>query len=300
VDILAQRPQQSAAPRSDSRQEYDNLQKRYDGFVQKRNELNDLARQLRQERDLLNEGHRTFRSRMDEAAKKRDAINVEMKEAKKRRNEFQAQAKALIGQRKGKSGDVAKSLPLQVRQLEKQVRDLSHKQETQPHTIEAERDLLKLIKQKQDELTELKSKLEAHRELKVDLSDMDSAIDELFRRADEEHEKVKALNKESSKWHDEFVKAAEEGRVVQREGNEKHQEFIAVRQKADEQHKKAMELKEKMIELRQGQRQEREAHRRELREYNESVKREVADPKKIEAHADDALEALKKGGKISL
>ncbi len=299
VDLLAQRPQ-SASQRDDPRKDYENLQKRYDAFVQKRNELNDLGRQLRQERDLLNEGHREFRKRMDEASKKRDELNAKMREAKKRRNEFQAQAKQLIGQRKGKAGGGEKSIPLQVRQLEKEVRDLDRKQETQPHTIHEERDLLKIIKAKQEELTELRKKMEAHRALKVDLSDLDGSIDELFRLADAEHEQVKAFNKEATKWHDEFVKAAEEGRVVQREGNEKHQEFIAVREKADEQHKKAMELKEKMISIRNEERKEREAHRRELKEYNESVRQEVADPKKMDEHADDALDALKKGGKISL
>jgi uncharacterized coiled-coil DUF342 family protein len=284
----------------DPRAEYDNLQKRYDAYVQKRNELNDLARQLRQERDLLNEGRRKFRERMDEAAAERDRLNAEMKAAKERRNELQAQAKQLIEQRKGKAGGVAKSLPLQARQLEKQVKDLVHKQETQPHTIEDERELLKLIKAKQTELDQLRKQLDASREIKVDLNDLDSSIDELFRMADAEHEKVKALNKEANRFHEEFLQAAQEARVVNKEANEKHQEFVNAKERADEQHQKAMELKEQMITLRNDRRQEIESQRREVREYNQEARRKVSDPGAMDERADDALEALKKGGKISL
>lgn len=284
----------------DSRAQLENLQKKYDVFVQRRNELNDSGRQLRQERDLLHEARKQFKSTMDSNKAKRDALNDKMREAKARRNEFQAQAKALIASRQAKGGDVSQSIPLQARQLEKQIRDMETKQQTQAHSIEAERNLVKAIKAKGMELAELRTKLTANKELKVDLDNIDQSIDDLFKKADEAHQEVQAFYKEAAKHHDEFVKAVEESRVLTREANEKHQAFIESRERANEQHAKAMELREAMMGLRGERRAEYEARKNELRDYNDGVRKAVADPVTLAAKADDDLQALKKGGKISL
>lgn len=290
---------ESQAEQQDPRAQLTNLQKRFDTLVEKRNELNDVAKQLRQERDLLHEGRREFKERMDKAKAERDRLNAEMKAAKAKRNEYQKQAKDLIGSRKGKAGEVAKSLPLQARQLEKQIRDLEHKQETQPHTIEEERELLKIVKAKQTELNEIKAKLDADREIKVDLSNLDEAIDELFKLADAEHARVQELHKEAQKWHDEFVAAVEESKVLTKEANDKHLAYVDARRRADENHKKAMELREDIGNIRGEQRAERDAARREIQDINKQARDAVADPKKIDEKADESLDSLKKGGKIS-
>lgn len=280
--------------------EIDNLQTKYDALVQKRNELNDLARQLRSERDLLNKGNQEFRERLDKAKKERDEWNEKMREAKARRDEYQAQAKALIATKGPKSGEVSKSLPVQVRQLERQIRDLEMKQQTQPHSIEAERDLVKLIKAKQQELTDLRKQLDANREIKVALDDIDAGIDELFKRADEEHQQVQHFYELGSAAHQKFVEALEEAKTVQKEANQKHREFIATRERSDEIHAKAMEIRESMLAIRGEERAARDAARREVQDINKNVRQALNDPKRREEQAEDAIAALKKGGKISL
>lgn len=284
---------------ADSRAQMDNLQNKYDSFVQKRNELNDAARQLRQERDMLHDARKRFKDQMDAAKVKRDELNAKMREAKTRRNELQAQAKELIKSRQSKGGEVSKSLPLQARQLEKQIQEMELRQQTQPHTIEKERELLKQIKAKGQELAEIRTKLDVNREVKVDLNNLDQAIDDLFKQADEAHNEVQAFHKEASKFHDEFVQAVEESRVLTREANEKHKAYIEARERSNEQHAKAMELREQMITIRGERRAEYEAHKRELQDYNKGVQQAVADPKRLEEKAKDDLDALKKGGKIS-
>ncbi|MBW3584039.1 MAG: hypothetical protein KY455_13190 [Euryarchaeota archaeon] len=280
--------------------EIDNLQTKYDALVQKRNELNDLARQLRSERDLLNKGNQEFRERLDKAKKERDEWNEKMREAKARRDEYQAQAKALIATKGPKSGEVSKSLPVQVRQLERQIRDLEMEQQTQPHSIEAERDLVKLIKAKQQELTDLRKQLDANREIKVALDDIDAGIDELFKRADEEHQQVQHFYELGSAAHQKFVEALEEAKTVQKEANQKHREFIATRERSDEIHAKAMEIRESMLAIRGEERAARDAARREVQDINKNVRQALNDPKRREEQAEDAIAALKKGGKISL
>lgn len=288
------------ANRGDDRAQMDNLQKRYDNYVEKRNELNDLGKKLRAERDMLNDATKDFRARMDAAKTQRDKLNAEMREAKKRRNEFQEQAKALIASKQAKGGDFSKSLPLQARHLEKEIRDMEYQHMTQPQSIEKERDFLKALKAKKEELAELQEQLDENKSLKVDLDDLDTAIDDLFKRADEEHAKVQALHKESNKHHEEFVEALEESKVVRTEANDKHKEYIATRERADEQHNKAMEIREQLLAIRGEQRAERERARNEIRAFNNQAKQALNDPNKRKEVEEDAISALKKGGKISL
>ena len=288
------------AKAEERRAELDNVQRRFDALIQKRNELNDASRQLRQERDLLNNGRQEFRDRLEKAKTERERCNALMAEARTRRNEFQGQAKALIGSRKGKAGAMAQSLPLQVRQLEKQVRDLEFQQQTTQITIEKERELLKVLKAKGTELAQLKTQLTAQREIKVDLDNIDGSISELFAQADLAHKEMQAHYAEAQQHHEEFVKAIEESRVVSREADGKHKEFVAARIAADDAHQKAMELREKMIAIQGERRAEFEADRRELREVNQAARQAVADPRRLEEKAEDDLALLKTGGKIRI
>ncbi len=84
---------------------------------------------------------------------------------------------------------------------------------------------------------------------------------------------------------------------VTREGNEKHRGYVEARMGADEQHQKAMELREQMIGLRNERRAEYEANKKELYDVNRAAREAVT--RGIEEKAEEGLEALKKGGKIS-
>ena len=44
-----------------------NSEKKYQSYIEKRNELNDLAKMLREERDMLNENHKELRETMKKA-----------------------------------------------------------------------------------------------------------------------------------------------------------------------------------------------------------------------------------------
>jgi len=277
-----------------------NLQDKFHNLLDQRNHYNDLSREAREQRDLLNAQRRERSQEIEEQKKARDALNERMKEHKDLRNAYQDQAKALIAQRKGKAGALAKSLPLQVRKLRNDIQALLERQETTVLTPAKESALVEEVRDKRRELAKLEQELGRQKALVTDLDDTDSTIDELFKKADEEHAKVAALQKEANEHHKRFVAAIKESRVISAESDQKHQEFIALKTKADDFHNKAMELREKVMAVRGERRAEFEARRQELDSYNTMAKQRVQDPKALEKAKDDALEQLKKGGKISL
>ncbi len=291
---------QQTTPKSEEKVDLRNLQDKFHGLLDQRNEYNDLAREAREGRDLLNNQRREKAKEIDDQKSARDRYNAQAKEHKDLRNSYQDQAKALIAERKGKAGGASRSLPLQVRKLKGEIEGLVKRQETTVLTRDKERVLMETLAAKVRELKGLEKELAEQKVLYADVADTDGTIDELFAKADEEHEKVVELQKKANEHHDKFVAAVKEVRVIAAEADAKHQEFIAIKTKADECHNKAMELREKVMAVKGERAAEYQARRKELGDVNDRARMNVNDPKAIEKANESAFEDLKKGGKITL
>jgi len=277
-----------------------NLQDKFNNLLNTRNEHNDLAKQARTERDQLNEARRLKSIEIEEHKTARDAANEVMRQHKELRNAYQDQAKALIDEKKGKAGAVSNSLPLQVRKLRNELQAMVEQQQTTTLTVAKERVLVEKIAETWKELKAKETELQKQKAVEVDLSGADASIDALFAKADEEHAKVSAAMKEAQAHHEKFIAGVKEVRVLVGEANKKHAEFVAHKEKADESHTKAMELREKVMQIRGERKAAFDAERKEIQQVNQTARRNVADPKVLDRLKDDALEQLKKGGKISL
>jgi uncharacterized coiled-coil DUF342 family protein len=277
-----------------------NLQDKFNGLLDQRNSFNDLARKAADERNQLNEQRRVRAAVIDEHKVKRDAANEEMRKHKELRNAYQDQAKALIAEKKGKTGAVNNSLPLQVRKLRNDLQAKVELQQTTTLTIAKERVLVEEISELWKQLKVKEAELKQQKTVAVDLTEADQSIDALFAKADEEHETVTKFMKEAQAHHEAFIAAVKETRVLVNEANAKHAEFVACKTKADECHAKAMEMREKVVQVRGERKAQFDAQRQEVREVNTVARRNVADPKGIEKAQESALDQLKKGGKISL
>ncbi len=291
------------AQKSDSptgQEDVRNLQDKFHGYLDQRNHYNDLSRGARDARNLLNDQRREKSLEINQFKEVRDAANLKMREHKDLRNSYQDQAKALIGQKKGKKGDMEKSLPLQVRKLKQEIEDALLRQETTVMEPAKERDLLDTVRQKKAQLKELDGQMSKQKALEVDLSDTDKAIDELFAKADDEHKFVKQYHDEANVAHAKFIDAVKQVRIISEEADSKHKEFVALKTKADDFHNKAMELREKVMAVRGEHRAEMAERRQEIRSVNQGVSQRLNDPKALEKANESALDALKRGGKISL
>lgn len=298
--MTAEETTQQEEKEAPSQEEIRNLQDKFHNLLDQRNHYNDLAKEARDGRNLLNDQRREKAELLEELKGKRDAANDEMRKHKERRNAYQDQAKALIAQKKGKTGALERSLPLRVRKLRNDIENALERQETTVMAPHKERDLIDSVRHMQAELDRLEKELAKQKTIEVDLDDTDQAIDQLFAQADAEHEKVKKWNETARGHHEKFVATIKEIRVVQKEADTKHKEFVAIKEKADEYHNKAMELREKVMAVRGERRAEFQRRRDEINSVNRAARQNVNDPKAIEKANEDALEQLKKGGKISL
>ncbi len=287
-----------AAPKTEA--DVRNLQDKFNHLLDTRNQLNDLARAAADARNQLNDQRREMAAGIEAHKAARDAANEEMRKHKELRNAYQDQAKALIAQKKGKAGALERSLPLMVRKLRNDLQAKIELQQTTSLSVAKERVLVEEISAIWKDLKEKESELKKQQAVAVELSGQDTDIDALFAKADAEHEEVLKHQKVAQEHHEKFIAAVKETRVLVNEANAKHAEFVAAKTKADESHNKAMELREKVMAIRNDRKAAFDAQRSEIREVNQTARRNVNDPKAIERHTESLLDQMKKGGKISL
>jgi uncharacterized coiled-coil DUF342 family protein len=274
--------------------------KKYRSYLDKRNELNEMARLLREERDMINNSRKELKEKMDKKKKERDELVSKMKHHKEMRNKLQEQAMKLIEARRKKKGDVFRNLPLRVEELNADIQMLEYRQETVPMKPGEENDLIDKIREKRAEYDRTKRQLEKQKAIEIDITDKDKAIDELFKKADEQHKLVEKYYNENQKSHENYMRMVNELSVSINEANKKHEQYIEVKSEAQKAHEKAVEMRSKIIAIK-GERKKRfDEAKREIQEQNVRARKAVMDKKKLEEIADESVEDLKKGKKISL
>ena len=277
-----------------------NSEKKYQSYIQKRNELNDLAKLLREERDMINGRHKDIKDSMKKVKDERDQFVIQMKKHRDIRNKLQEEAKSIINARREKKGEVFKNLPLRVEELNADVQMLEYRQETIPMKPQEENELIEKIREKKIEYRNTLKKLEKQKSIEIDISDKDRTIDNLFKKADEEHEKVKKLYDESQKKHEEYLKLVNELSVNIAESNKKHEQYIEIRNEAQKNHEKAVEMKSKIISVKQERRNQWKQAKMAIKEQNIKAREAVMNQDKLKEIADKSVIDLKKGKKISL
>ncbi|MCK4416269.1 MAG: hypothetical protein KAU84_03865, partial [Thermoplasmatales archaeon] len=151
-----------------------NAEKKYQSVIEKRNELNDIAKLVREERDMLNEKRKEIVEQMKKNKEERDGLVSEMRRHKEIRNKLQQQAKELIKAKQKRRGDVIRNLPLRIEELKADVQMLEYKQETVPMNTRKENELIDQIKTKREEYNKGKKQLEKQQLIETDLSDTDT------------------------------------------------------------------------------------------------------------------------------
>jgi len=275
-------------------------EKKFQSYIKKRNELNDMARVLREERDMIHKSKKDIKEENKKLKKERDELVEKMREHKKIRNKFQEEAKKLIEAKRKKKGEVFRNLPMRVEELKADVQMLEYKQETVPMSSQQENDLIEKIREKKAEYKKVKDQLKKQEKIEIDITDKDNAIDELFKKADEEHNFVEKFYNESQKKHEQYIKLVKEMSVSIAEANKKHEEYIKFKKEADATHKKAYEMKSKIMTIKGERRKRRIEAKKAIKDQNIRARKSVMDKEKLEEHADKSVEELKKGKKIKL
>jgi phosphoserine phosphatase len=289
--------------KSDQKKEIEQLkdaEKKYQSYIQRRNELNDLAKIVRDERDMIHESRKDLKTEIEKVKKERDGLVTKMRQHKKIRNKYQEEAKKLIEAKRKKKGSVFKNLPLRVEELKADVQMLEYRQETVPMEPQEENELIEKIRLKREEFEKTKINLKKQKEVEIDISDKDKAIDELFKKADEEHKLVQKYYDENQKKHEKFMKLINEMSVSIAEANKKHDQYVELRQEAQKTHDKAFEMRSKIVGIKEERRKRFQDAKKAIKEQNIKARKATMDEKKLDEIADESVEFLKKGKKITL
>ena len=289
--------------KSEKKKEIEQLkdaEKKYQAYIQKRNELNQMAKLVRDERDMLNESRKKIKEQIDELKKERDELVLNMKEHKKLRNRYQEEAKKLINAKIKRRGEVFKNLPLRVEELKADCQMLEYRQETVPMSPAEENELIERLREKRKEFKRTQKQLEKQEKVEIDITDKDNAIDELFKKADEEHNLVQKYYDESQKKHEKYIKIVNELSVGIAEANKKHEQYVELRNDAQKIHEKAFEMRSKIIAIKGERRKRFQEAKKAIAEQNIKARKAVSDKKKLDEIADKSVDALKKGEKIVL
>ncbi len=274
-------------------------EKRLTKLMEKRNELNDLARRAREDRDILNDKKRSLVDEMRRLQGERDRLNGESREARDLRNECQRQAKALIEmkRRKRTEGGGYKG---RVNELENEIKALQFKQETTQLKVAEENTIIDKIKALTKELQVAKVQFAEEAALLSEVKDIDQKIDDLFKQADEHHKLVVEKSNAAQALHDQVVPIFNELRFLDKESDGKHEAFLTARKEADELHQKAITMRDEVMNAR-GERTSVFKERRAIvNDQNANVKAELFNEEKLDAKADEAVKLLLSKGKIRL
>jgi len=275
-------------------------EKKYQSYIEKRNELNDMAKVIREERDMINNSRKDLKEQADKIKKERDELVSKMRYHKEMRNKLQEAAKKIIEARRKKKGEVFKNLPLRVEELKADAQMLEYRQETVPMSPAEENELIEKIREKKEEYERTKKLMEKQELVEIDITDKDNAIDELFKKADEQHTLVQKYYQENQKKHEKYIKLVNELSLSIAESNKKHEQYIEIRNEAQRIHDKAYEMRSKIIAIKGERRKRRDEAKKAIQEQNIRARKAVMDKDKLEEIADKSVDALKKGKKITL
>lgn len=269
-------------------------------LLEKRDALNDEARSLRKERDRVNAKKagvlEEYRALRDTHRQRVAAVRAH----KARRDELQAEAKKLIRLKRTLKGRLRGGLESGLDRLRQDVARLEREQQTRELSLEAENRLLETLRRRRTELSELETLGREHRDVLERVQELDEAIDARFREADEAHAQVVARSEEVEALFAPLDEKRETLDVLFAESDRLHQAYLKVRERADHYHRRAAELREEVVAVREARRAEASAARQWAADQREAVREALEDDEEWEEAVDEALDHLRKGGKLEL
>jgi uncharacterized coiled-coil DUF342 family protein len=272
---------------------------RFRKLLDRRNALNDEARQAREARDAINAERRRIYDEVQQWVDQRNAVAAQIKVHKANRNQAQDRARQLLALKQEKRKGTTAGLGHKVRELEAAIKALEFKQQTTVMTGPKELELLDEIKVKLRELEEAKKVKASQDAIFGEVKDLDQAINEAFAKADAEHAQVVALSGQWQELTNKLEPAFQNLGTLKAQADKRHQDFLDLRKRADEEHQKASDLRGEVETKRAAVDALYNERRAIVQEFRQQV-RQLEDPNALEASADEAVKLLLEKGRIVL
>ena len=265
-----------------------------------RSNHNKSARRSADQRDTIQSEYKALKSKLDEGL-------TEVKAKKKEANSFRVrwdtaedQLKLLFA--KAKSGHIdkrkSKNITLEFNKLNSTIAELEKQIETSYHPLDKENKILKQIKAHKVNIQDLEPLIDENAKLEVDLSNTESAINELKLVADESHKLMVDALKEARKLSEELNSLFKERNFLKSEGDRYHQAFVDEKKKADAVHKEILELMKKITEVKDQMRSLVKERKSWVTDHNKNVRNELKAPHNDDSLADSLVDKLLESGTL--
>lgn len=207
------------------------LTKKLSALKEQRDKLDAEAYEWAEKRNELNDKVKSLRDGILELRAERDRINDQVKELKQQRNDTTTRIREKIEEMKKlnqESKALAKKRPSRSHQaLQKEVESIDWKIQTTPLTLQEDKELVGQVK-------ELEAQLNVYRKL-----------EQLAQKILELRKEVRALRSENGLRHQKLTKNAEESQEIHRNMIGKIEDSKKYKIEADVMHKRFLEVKEK-------------------------------------------------------
>lgn len=245
------------------------------------------AKTWREKRNSLNMAVRKLRDGAVALREKRDPINEEVKDLKRLREEatLERKERALqISELKEGLRTLLGKKPSPTREsIQEKIKSLEWRIQTTSLSVKEEEPLI-------DQIRVLESQLLIHqqiRKLEEDIIEKRAEEQTFVVRAQQLHEKLSELARQSQTLHEKRLKSLDESRSIKSDADDAHQKFLEIKQKAEDAHEKCVALLHRRASLQQELRQKDE---------EKQAKRQVELREEVEAKA---LKKLKEGDKLT-
>lgn len=275
-------------------------EKRYRTLIEERDKLNLEANVVKEERDILNKQKSDSLDEMSKLKQERNALIDKLREHKKKRDAYHKKAKELLAIKRDKRRDIIKSIPEEYNDLSMELKSLELMQQTTPMSIEKENKIIGKIRDIRLKNKRLENILKEQEQLGVEISGIDSSVDELFKKGNEEHEEVIKLSNSAQDFHEKMKSILFEVSHLINKAKKKHDEYMKIKERANEMHMKAVEMRANVVALKREAWLRKELEKKEVARRKELIEKKFTDEKSLESAVEKSLEKLMKKGKVTL
>lgn len=255
----------------------------------------------RGERDMLQARRRDLIAESKAARDERNALSDEARAHQERANALRARLSDAGRPRRARGDKAPETEPEKLARLDAEIAQAEHLLQTTPMPLKEEKDMVEQARRKKREVDRLRAKLVAASPVpSVDTDGLPTDPDTIRREVDLELQQVTALRQKAQEAHEAAQKHSNAIDALTKEADQKHNEYLECRARADEVHEKAMKMREMVISERAKRKAEMDEARADMKEHSEKVRATLFDDEKIDKEVDEAVAALQAKGKLTL
>ena len=299
--MLGSKDQAEERPDADLRDRLHAMEAKVRKLREVRNNFSSDARSAAEQRNAVQAQYKEHREKVDRVLAEVKAIRTEVRMFKEKRNAIQDQIKSVIGQAKGRRGEKSekKSATAEHAQLKRDVAQLENLYNTSAMGPKKEKETMEKIKIMHRRIQELAPDVEAFELVAVDLEDLDAAIKTLKAEADAAHQAMLEAVGRADEKSKEVDEAFSHRDFLKAEGDRHHNEYVALRAKADETHSKIDEMMTDVNKVRDELNMAREERKSWMTEHNNAVTKSLKTGAESEEVADELITSLLSEGTLT-